>query len=265
MENQWTEALLRFGPVAVGITGVHVVMSIIVVTIGLVKWLDLRGRARVSRVFADNFRTALLANDVRGAVSSAEAHATSQLARVLGAALRASAPFLDNPARAEYAAGVAEVAAEREQTRLSSLLRRGLGPLATIGATSTLLGLLGTVVGIMNAFTAMARAGGGSIDAIAAGIGEALLTTAIGLLVAIPAVWLYTWLNARLDRLFSELDYALQELIEWILVHGQPEVAAARTRTGPDDQTTSAPGVTSERAVRVGAQAGLAPTDPLPA
>ncbi len=227
MENQWTQALEQFGPVATGITVVHVLMSVIVFTIAVLKWRELRMRAAATRAFATGFRDALLRSAPDDAIRHAAVHDQSQVARVLGAAVRAAKPFLQSPERAEYAASVAEVAAEREQTRLSSLLRRGLGPLATIGATATLLGLLGTVVGIMNAFTAMARAGGGSIDAIAAGIGEALLTTAIGLLVAIPAVWLYTWLNGRLDRLFSELDFALQEVIEWILVHSQPEVALA--------------------------------------
>jgi biopolymer transport protein ExbB/TolQ len=237
MENQWTQALEQFGPVATGITVVHVLMSVVVFTIAVLKWREFRQRAEVTRAFAAGFRGALLRSAPDEAIDHATAHEASQVARVLGAAVRAARPFLQDPQRAEYAASVAEVAAEREQTRLSSMLRRGLGPLATIGATATLLGLLGTVVGIMNAFTAMARAGGGSIDAIAAGIGEALLTTAIGLLVAIPAVWLYTWLNGRLDRLFSELEYALQEVIEWILVHGQPEVALAphdiRSHAGP--------------------------------
>lgn len=224
MGNEWLQALQNSGVVATGITIVHLIMSIVVFTIAAIKWRELRARAQATREFADGFREALQRNAFDDAVQHAQAHDHSQVARVLGAGMRAAAPFLSDPARAEYAASVAEVAAEREQTRLSSMLRRGLGPLATIGATATLLGLLGTVVGIMNAFTAMARSGGGSIDTIAAGIGEALLTTAIGLLVAIPAVWLYTWLNGRLDRLFSELDFALQELVEWILVHGQPEV-----------------------------------------
>lgn len=237
MDNQWVVALERFGPVASGITVVHAVMSIAVLSIGLYKWWELRRRAAATRAFAPAFTEALGRRDVAGALRVAAEHPRSQVAQVLGAALRAARPFLHAPGRAEYAAGVADVAAEREQTLLSSSLRTGLGALATIGATATLLGLLGTVVGIMNAFTAMARAGGGSIEAIATGIGEALLTTAIGLIVAVPAVWAYTWLNGRLDRLFSELDYALQELVEWILVHDQPEVLSAVA----DGVTASAP------------------------
>jgi len=255
MENQWTRAIEQFGPTATGITLVHIFMSVTVFTIAVIKWREFRARAAATRAFADGFREALLRSAPADAVRHAEAHGQSQVARVLGAAIRAATPFLGNPERAEYAASVAEVAAEREQTRLSSKLRRGLGPLATIGATATLLGLLGTVVGIMNAFTAMARAGGGSIDAIAAGIGEALLTTAIGLLVAIPAVWLYTWLNGRLDRLFSELEFALQEVVEWILVHGQPEVVLTRGG-GADESHDAVP------AAFINEQSAVAPRTP---
>src|SRR6266511_5747569 len=70
-------------------------------------------------------------------------------------------------------------------------LKKGISALATIGATAPFVGLLGTVVGVINAFTGIASTGSGGIGAVSAGIAEALIETALGLFVAIPAVWFY--------------------------------------------------------------------------
>src|SRR3989454_6355174 len=85
-------------------------------------------------------------------------------------------------------------------------LKRGLGILATTGATAPFVGLLGTVMGIVNAFTGMAASGGGgSLASVSAGIAEALITTAFGLIVAIPAVWLYNYFTTKIDFLSVEM------------------------------------------------------------
>src|SRR5919199_1318993 len=83
----------------------------------------------------------------------------------------------------------AERAVERNMLIITSELKRGLAVLATVGSTSPFVGLLGTTMGVVNAFTGMATSGSGGLAAISAGIAEALITTAFGLLVAIPAVW----------------------------------------------------------------------------
>jgi biopolymer transport protein ExbB/biopolymer transport protein TolQ len=136
---------------------------------------------------------------------------------VLGESLREVAPLLTDARLASAAITSAERSIEREQILLANELKSGLGLLATTGATAPFVGLLGTTMGIVNAFTGMATAGGG-LEAVSAGISEALITTAIGLLVAIPAVWLYNYFNTRLDTLFSELAYAGRELIDWMMV-----------------------------------------------
>jgi biopolymer transport protein TolQ len=90
-------------------------------------------------------------------------------------------------------------------------LKENLGVLATIGATAPFVGLFGTVLGIIHAFQKMATSGGG-IASVSAGIAEALITTAIGLGVAIPAVWAYNYFQNRIDRFTVEMSNSGSEM-----------------------------------------------------
>src|SRR5947209_7020105 len=95
-------------------------------------------------------------------------------------------------------------------------LKENLGVLATIGATAPFVGLFGTVLGIMHAFGKMATSGGG-IASVSAGIAEALITTAFGLFVAIPAVWIYNYFQTKSDFLTVEMTYSGKELIDYLI------------------------------------------------
>ncbi len=107
-------------------------------------------------------------------------------------------------------------------------LKENLGALATIGATAPFVGLLGTVIGIIHAFDKMATSGGG-IASVSAGIAEALITTALGLFVAIPAVWAYNYFQNRVDRFTVEMSNSGSEMSIYFLkeagIHGNPPVA----------------------------------------
>ena len=97
-------------------------------------------------------------------------------------------------------------------------LKRGTGILATVGATAPFVGLLGTTMGIVNAFTGMAAQGAsGGLAGISAGIAEALITTAFGLLVAIPAVWAYNYFTTKIENLTVEMTYGSKELIDYLI------------------------------------------------
>ena len=98
-----------------------------------------------------------------------------------------------------------------------SELKRGTGILATVGSTAPFVGLLGTTMGIVNAFTGMATSGSGGLSAISAGIAEALIATAFGLLVAIPAVWLYNYFQTKIDNLVAEMTYVSKEMIDYLI------------------------------------------------
>ncbi len=96
-------------------------------------------------------------------------------------------------------------------------LRRGLVVLGSIASSAPFVGLFGTTFGIINAFSAMALTGAGGLSAISAGISEALITTAFGLFVAIPALWAYNALGGRVERVSAELDRAADQLLMFLL------------------------------------------------
>lgn len=102
----------------------------------------------------------------------------------------------------------------------SASLRRGLAVLATVGATAPFVGLVGTVAGIVNAFHEIATAGQGGIAQVSSGVAEALVTTAIGIGVAIPAVWLYNFLTQRIGTLLVGLETRAQRLAVDALTRG---------------------------------------------
>jgi biopolymer transport protein ExbB/TolQ len=106
---------------------------------------------------------------------------------------------------------------QRATALTSNDLKKGVAALATIGATAPFVGLLGTVVGVINAFTGIASTGSGGIGAVSAGIAEALVETALGLLVAIPAVWFYNYLTGRIEYFNVEMDNSSSELVDYFI------------------------------------------------
>lgn len=108
-------------------------------------------------------------------------------------------------------------AIERETLMTTAEMKKGLGNLATISTTAPFIGLFGTVVGIINSFRGMAASGSGGLGAVSAGIAEALFATALGLLVAIPAVWLYNYFQNKIERFNVEMSNASSELVDYFL------------------------------------------------
>ena len=106
-------------------------------------------------------------------------------------------------------------AIEREALMTTADLKKGIGNLATISTTAPFIGLFGTVVGIINAFRGMATSGSGGLGAVSAGIAEALFATALGLGVAIPAVWLYNHFINKIERFNVEMANASSELLDY--------------------------------------------------
>lgn len=108
-------------------------------------------------------------------------------------------------------------AIQRATALTSNDLKKGIPALATIGATAPFVGLLGTVVGIITAFTGIATTGSGGLGAVSAGIAEALIETALGLVVAIPAVWIYNYFTTRLEYFNVEMDNSSSELVDFFI------------------------------------------------
>lgn len=191
-------------------------MNVLTLTVAVLKWRQLRRMHAANRILAPVFGRALAQDRIDDALALTYEHSAAPLGRVLGEALGRVAPLLADPVYADRAIESAERTVARQQLAIASELKRHLPALATIGATAPFVGLLGTTIGITNSFMGIAATGGGGIEAVAGGVGEALVTTAVGLLVAIPALWLYNYFITRLEELFAELAFASDELLEWL-------------------------------------------------
>jgi biopolymer transport protein ExbB len=108
-------------------------------------------------------------------------------------------------------------AIQRASALTANDLKKGVAALATIGATAPFVGLLGTVLGIITAFQGIAATGSGGLGAVSAGISEALVETALGLVVAIPAVWFYNYLTGRIEYFNVEMDNSSSELVDYFI------------------------------------------------
>ncbi|MDQ3284015.1 MAG: MotA/TolQ/ExbB proton channel family protein [Acidobacteriota bacterium] len=108
-------------------------------------------------------------------------------------------------------------AIERETLMTTAEMKKGLGNLATISTTAPFVGLFGTVIGIINAFRGMAISGSGGLGAVSAGIAEALATTAFGLFVAVPAVWMYNYFLNKVERFNVEMSNSSSQLIDYFI------------------------------------------------
>ena len=108
-------------------------------------------------------------------------------------------------------------AIQRASALTANDLKKGIAALATIGATAPFVGLLGTVVGIITAFQGIAATGSGGLGAVSAGISEALVETALGLVVAIPAVCAFNYFSTKIDNLTAEMTYVSKEMIDYLI------------------------------------------------
>ena len=112
-------------------------------------------------------------------------------------------------------------ALERAEAIVHAELKRGVSALATIGSTGPFVGLFGTVVGIINAFKGISTEKSTGLGAVAGGISEALVTTAFGLFVAIPAVVMFNYFTSRVESFDVEMGNSSSELIDYFLKRSQ--------------------------------------------
>ena len=119
-------------------------------------------------------------------------------------------------------------ALERAEAIVHAELKRGISGLATIGSTAPFVGLFGTVVGIINAFKQISTEKSTGLGAVSGGISEALVTTAIGLFVAIPAVWMYNYFTGKIEAFDVEMGNSSSELIDYFLKRSQRGATARK-------------------------------------
>src|ERR687896_497074 len=198
MEMSLLELWNTMGWFAKGIVFVMVAMSIYSLTITVQKWWSLRKAQKETIKFAPEFSQFLEEDNLTEAIRLAESYKKSHVAIVLGGALSEIKPLIADGSVTVSDINSAERAVERNMLMEITSLKRGLAVLATTGSTAPFVGLLGTTMGIVNAFTGMAATGSGGLAAIGAGIAEALITTAI-------------------DNLTAEMTYVSKELIDYLI------------------------------------------------
>ena len=211
-----------------GIVYTMAIMSVWSLSVTIKKAWDLRKAQAETRKFAPEFSQFLEEDDIAEAVSLSEKYKKSHVARVLGGALTEIKPLIQDGTVTVGDINSAERAIEREMLMTITDLKRGLAILATVGATAPFVGLLGTTMGIVNAFTGMAASGSGGLAAISSGVAEALITTAFGLLVAIPAVWAYNYFTTKIENLTAEMTYTSKEMIDYMIKNVSGEFGRSR-------------------------------------
>ncbi len=181
------------------------------------RFIAFRGAKKQSRIFAPAVASSLKDGRIDEAISIADQNKRSHLAKVVVAGLQ---EFQAHQVSAEISGETIEAskrALERASAIVHAELKRGVSGLATIGSTAPFVGLFGTVVGIIHAFQGIAAQKSPGIGAVSAGIAEALVTTAIGLFVAVPAVWVYNYFTGKVEAFDVEMDNSSSELVDYFI------------------------------------------------
>ncbi len=181
------------------------------------RWMAFSAARKQSRSFAPAVAGALREGKIDEAIRVAERNKKSHLAKVVTAGLHEFKAHGESSEIPGEQIEASRRALERAEAIVHAELKRGLGGLATIGATAPFVGLFGTVVGILNAFRGISENKATGLGAVAGGIAEALVTTAVGLFVAIPAVMMYNYLSGRVEAFDVEMDNSSSELVDYFL------------------------------------------------
>ncbi|MGH9398669.1 MAG: MotA/TolQ/ExbB proton channel family protein [Terriglobia bacterium] len=193
------------------------IMSAWSIAVMIDRYIAYTAARKQSRLFAPAVAGALKEGKIDEAIAIAEQNKRSHLAKVVTAGLQ---EFQAHQTSAEISGDDIEAskrALERASAIVHAELKRGVTVLATVGSTAPFVGLFGTVLGIIHAFNGISTEHATGIGAVAGGISEALVTTALGLLVAIPAVWVYNYFSGKLEAFDVEMDNSSSELIDYFL------------------------------------------------
>lgn len=216
--------------IAKGVAITLVILSVYSLYVTLERYLFFKKAKSQSLDFAKQATAALAKDQIQQAVDVAKKFPASHLARVTRAGL---IEFQLDTVRSSGLSGhdlveAARRAIERETLITYSDFKKGVGALATIATTAPFIGLFGTVIGIINAFRGMSS-GAGGIAAVSGGIAEALVTTALGLFVAIPAAWMFNYFTNMLERFSVEMSNSSSELVDFFIKkHGGSDAVGVR-------------------------------------
>jgi biopolymer transport protein ExbB/TolQ len=220
------EIWAHMGLFARGIVGVMLLMSIASLYVIVERTLLFRNSREESRAFAAKVGAMLAKDELDKAAKAKWGADTGYLGRVIVAGLRA---YKSSPvAKPDLVFESVARALERQGQRETQLLKKGIAVLATVASTAPFIGLLGTVMGIINSFSSMASSGSGGLGTVSAGIAEALATTAVGLGVAILAVIAYNALQGWVDARGVDISESSNEFLDVVArkLAGEGEASA---------------------------------------
>ncbi len=206
----------NMGWLAKAVVGVLFIESIWSLAVIIDRWLYFAAARKQSRDFAPRVAGALRENKLDEAIKVADRNKKSHLAEVVTAGLQEFRNYGGGQVTVEQVES-SKRALERSEAIVHAKLKRGLGGLATIGSTAPFVGLFGTVAGILKAFQEIAVQKTPGIGAVATGISEALVTTAFGLLVAVPAVMCFNYFTNKVEAFDVEMDNSSSELVDYFL------------------------------------------------
>ena len=209
------DMLGSIGFVGMCVMGFLLALSIYSVSVILDKYRRFRAATSQSMAFLPEFGRCLQQGELQDAVKTAREHDKSHVAKVVSAGV---AELIESRTISDSNARVELVSRALDRTTATTLadMKKGLGGLATIGSTAPFIGLFGTVVGIIHAFDGIATTGSGGLAAVSGGISEALVATALGILVAIPAVMAFNYFTGMLERFHVEMNTSSAQLVDFL-------------------------------------------------
>jgi biopolymer transport protein ExbB/biopolymer transport protein TolQ len=201
--------------------GVLAIMSMWSVGVFFERLFTFSQAGKQSKMFAPQVAKHLKDGKLKDAiaVSGSKNYKYSHLAKVVQAGLQEYQFQQDSGVTLEKDDVVDGVrrAIQRASALVAADLKKGMAVLATIGSTAVFVGLLATTLGVINAFQGIATTGSGGLGAVSGGISEALVGTAVGLFVAIPAVWFYNYLTGRVEYFNVEMDNSSSEMMDYFI------------------------------------------------
>ncbi len=217
LRSMWAQ----MGVVAKIVVVILFMMSAYSIGVMIDRFLAFNAARKQSRLFAPAVAGALREGKLDEAIQIADRYKRSHLAKVVVAGLQEFRAHEMSPEIPGEEIEASKRALERAEAIVHAELKRGLSVLATIGASAPFVGLFGTVVGIINAFKGISAEKSTGLGAVAGGIAEALVATALGLFVAVPAVWAYNYFTTKLEALDVEMSNSSSELIDYFLKRAQ--------------------------------------------
>lgn len=214
------EIVSHMGPAAIIVASVLALMALYTLAV-FVERLWIYGKVRgVSNAFAIQAGKYLEKKDHGGLIKSAAADNNNYLGQMLAAGIKTYDKAEAEPSDDITPIELSRRELQRQADGMNQRLRRGLPTMASVGSTAPFVGLLGTVLGIIEAFGKIGGDNSAGIGTVGAGIAEALVVTAFGLMVAIPAVLCFNFLTTKADQIILALDQSRGELTDYLEAKG---------------------------------------------